>query len=281
MLKIAKTAGFCFGVKNAVEIAKKSLKQDSVCSLGNIINNPVVVNNLKEKGLRVVESVSEVKDFEVLIIRSHGVGPHVYDEIKKKKIRFHDATCPFVKRIHKLVHKASNEGKTILIAGDFNHPEVEGIRGYCNDNYFVFSNLFELQNIFTKFNLKDRKLFVISQTTLSLKVWKECERFIKKNYEDAKINCSICFATKNRQIEAEQLSKNSDFAIVVGGHNSSNTKKLYDICKQNCKTFFIQDESDIEKIVYDFKNKEGFITAGASTPNFLISRIFAQISNKI
>ena len=280
MLKIAKTAGFCFGVKNALNIAKTCLKKNRVCSLGNIINNPIVVNRLELKGLRVVNAVCEVKDFETLVIRSHGVVPTVYDEIKQRRLKFQDATCPFVKRIHKLVFKASQEGKTILIAGDCYHPEVEGIKGYCN-KYFVFANLLELRNLFKQFDLGKKRLFVVAQTTVDLKIWQECEDYIKTNYKNAEIFCSICSETKNRQIEADSLSKVSDFAIVIGGKESSNTRKLYNVCKKNCKTFFVQDESDLKKITYDFKAKEGFITAGASTPDFLISRIFAIIFDKL
>lgn len=282
MIWLAKTAGFCFGVKNALEIVENILKNsENVCTLGNIINNPVVVKNLKERGVLAIDSVFEAKREKVLVIRSHGVGLKTYENIKKLNLKFKDATCPFVRRIQKRVFYESNLKKTILIAGDITHPEVVGIMGHCSNKPYVFSSFLELKNLFLKNeNLKYCNIFAVAQTTFNTKIWQDCVDFLNSCCSKLEIFSSICSATKERQNEAEVFSKKSDIAIVIGGKNSSNTKKLYDICSKNCKTFFVEDELDFKKISYNFRKKNVFITAGASTPNFLICRILNLIVDK-
>ena len=282
MIKLAKFCGFCFGVKNAIEVVENLLKEEKkVATLGNIIHSPQVVLNFKKKGVLVVENPNEIKDDEVLVIRSHGVPLKIYSEIEKLKIEFKDATCPFVKRIHKKVFEFSKDNKFVLVAGDKNHPEVKGIVGHCK-RFFVFSNLLELENFFKENeNLKNEEILVVAQTTFNIKIWEETTRYIKSTCKNCVIFCSICSATIKRQQEAKEGSKNCDFAVVVGGKNSSNTRKLFNICSENCKTFLIENVDELENLDCSFKDKDVFLTAGASTPDFLIKEVFDNLNKKI
>ena len=282
-IKIAKTAGFCFGVKNAVKMVEKLLEEKkNVCTLGHLIHSPQVVEKFNSCGVRVVENIEEVLKDEILVIRSHGVSKKVYDEIENLNVCYEDATCPFVKRIHNIVLKASMDGAFVLIAGDVFHPEVKGIIGSCFKNYFVFKNLIELKEFAFKNNwIKKEKVILVAQTTFNLKIWQEVVRFLERDCKNIKIFPTICLATTKRQKEADFESKKSDVSIVVGGKKSSNTKKLYDICKNNSISFFVESLKDFEKINYDFSGKKIFITAGASTPDFLIKKIFDRIFDKL
>ena len=228
----------------------------------------------------VVEKLGEIEKGKVLVIRSHGVALNVYEELKKLKIEFYDATCPFVKRIHKKVLDAFKKGKTVLIAGDFSHPEVVGIRGYCEKS-FVFSNIVELKNLFKDEKLKKEKVLVVAQTTFNLEIWEEVVFYIESVCENFEIFDSICVSTKNRQQEAREKSKNCEFSIVVGGKNSSNTRKLFEICSQNSKAYLIENVYEIEKLDCDFKGKDIFLTAGASTPDYLIKTVFDNLVDRI
>lgn len=281
MLKLAKSCGFCFGVRNALKIVEDLLKQkEKVITFGNIIHNPQVVLNLKKKGVFVIENLKDFVRGSVLVIRSHGVSLNIYRELKRLGIRFYDATCPFVKRIHKKVFEAFRKDKIVLIAGDFSHPEVVGIRGYCEKS-FVFSNIEELKKLFEEEKLQKKEILVVAQTTFSQKIWKEAVFYIEACCENFKIFDSICFSTKERQKEAEEKSKQCDFAVVVGGRNSSNTRKLFEICNRNCKTYHIENVLEIEKLDCDFKDKEVFLTAGASTPDSVIKTVFDKITEII
>ncbi len=282
MIKLAKFCGFCFGVKNAIEVVENLLKEGKkVATLGNIIHSPQVVLNFKKKGVRVIEKLDEIKNGEVLVIRSHGISLKIYSEIEKLKIEYRDATCPFVKRIHKKVFEFSKDNKFVLVAGDKNHPEVKGIVGHC-EKFFVFSNLLELKNFFKENeNLKNEEILVVAQTTFNIKIWEESIKYIKSVCERCVIFCSICSATIKRQQEAKQGSKNSDFAVVVGGKKSSNTRKLFNICSENCKTFFIENVDELENIDCCFKDKDVFLTTGASTPDFLIKAVFDNLNKKL
>ncbi len=275
MIRLAKTAGFCFGVKNALQIIETLLNNnEKVCTLGNIINNPLVVSDLKARGVVVLTDVLNAKKDYVLVIRSHGVDLKTYENVKKLNLKFKDATCPFVRRIQQKVLEQSKLEKTILIAGDKTHPEVVGIVGHCKKKPYVFSSLVELEKLILKHSyLKNCHIFAVAQTTFNIKIWNICVDFLRSCCSKLEIFSSICSATIERQNEAQVYSKKSDLAVVIGGKNSSNTKKLYEICCKNCKTFFVEDISDLEKICYDFRKKSIFITAGASTPNYLICKI--------
>ena len=284
MIQLAKFCGFCFGVRNAIEVVENLLKEGKkVATLGNIIHSPQVVLDFKKKGVRVIEKLGEIKKGEVLVIRSHGVPLKIYLELKNLKIEFKDATCPFVKRIHEKVFEFSKNEEFVLVAGDKNHPEVKGILGYCKSKrFFVFSDLLELKDLFKKNeNLKNEKILVVAQTTFNIKIWEESIKYIKSTCKNCVIFRSICSATQKRQQEARKYSKNCDFSVVVGGKKSSNTRKLFNICSENCKTFFIENVKELENLKCSFKNKDIFLTAGASTPDFLINEVFYNLSKRI
>ncbi len=282
MIKLAKFCGFCFGVRNAIEVVENLLKKGKkVATLGNIIHSPQVVLGLEKKGVRAIENPRDIKNDEVLVIRSHGIPLKIYSEIEKLKIEFKDATCPFVKRIHKKVFEFSKDEKFVLVAGDRKHPEVKGIVGYCS-RFFVFSNLLELKDFFKENKyLKNEEILVVAQTTFNIKTWEESVLYIKSICENCVIFCSICSATQQRQQEAKKGSCDCDFAVVVGGKNSSNTRKLFNICSENCKTFFIESVDELKKLNCSFKDRDVFLTAGASTPDFLINEVYDYLDKKI
>ncbi len=274
-VRVAKTAGYCFGVDRAVKLVyDEAEKPDkSVATLGPIIHNSDVVNDMKEKGVRIVDKVSDLKDGEEVVIRSHGVGMDVYKELEKSGKPYIDATCPFVSRIHKIVGEKTREGYFILIAGDKDHPEVKGIVGHCDENCFVFKDQFELNDFFSeKLKKIGKRLAIVAQTTYNILVWGECMKVIPKENDDILVFDTICSATSQRQSEAVELSKEVDVMIVVGGKNSSNTKKLYSLCRENCTAYHIENADELYSL--DLKNvcKAG-ITAGASTPAYIIKEV--------
>ncbi len=274
-IKVAKTAGFCFGVDRAVKLVYSEVEKGnkSVATLGPIIHNADVVNDLKSKGVRIVESVTELNKDETAVIRSHGVGGNIYKELEEKGNPYIDATCPFVARIHKIVREKSNEGYFILIAGDENHPEVQGIVGHCDENYAVFKDEFELKEFFSKKNeKKSKKLAIVSQTTYNILIWEECIKVIPHDDENILIFDTICNATSQRQSDAALLSEEVDAMIVVGGKNSSNTIKLYNVCSKNCPSYHIENAKELYQLDLNNADKIG-ITAGASTPAYIIKEV--------
>lgn len=274
-IKVARTAGFCFGVDRAVKLVYSELEKSGkkVATLGPIIHNADVVNDLKSKGVRIVDSVSELREGEEAVIRSHGVGKEIYEELEKKGNPYIDATCPFVARIHKIVDEKSREGYFILIAGDKNHPEVQGIVSHCDENCFVFKDETQLKTFFSK-NYKnlEKKLAIVAQTTYNILIWGECLKVIPKNDENILVFDTICSATSQRQSDAALLSKEVDIMIVVGGKNSSNTIKLYNVCSENCLSYHIENADELYSL--NLKNAEKIgITAGASTPAYIIKEV--------
>jgi len=271
---VAKSAGFCFGVDRAVKMVYGELaKNTKVATLGPIIHNQDVVNDMKSKGARIIDSVDELMEDETVVIRSHGVGRDVYRQISEKGNRMLDATCPFVSRIHKIVAEKSSEGYFILIAGDSSHPEVQGIVGHCDQNHFVFKDNFELKDFFEKkyINLKKR-LAIVAQTTYNIVVWGECLKVIPKNDPDVVIFDTICNATDARQSDARELAQCSDLMLVVGGRHSSNTVKLFEVCSKYCKTYHIENSDELFTLHLPAAEKIG-ITAGASTPAYIIKEV--------
>lgn len=283
MIKVAKTAGFCFGVDRGVKIVYDLVEQgQKVCTLGPIIHNPQVVNDLEKRGVRIVKKPEEVALGETLVIRSHGVKPEIYDYINNAGINFKDATCPFVKKIHNIVKKESSKGKIVLIAGNLDHPEVEGIKGYCQQDAYVFSTLNELKTLFKSHkNFVESALILVAQTTFNLLLWRKCVNFINKLCTNIKIFDTICNATSVRQKEAVSLADNSDLLIVVGGKCSSNTRKLFDLCNVKCKTLLIETASELHDCVLTPLPLKIGITAGASTPAHIIEEVHEVMSNKI
>ena len=277
---VAKTAGFCFGVDNAVKIVYNELDiRNNVVTLGPIIHNGNVVADLESRGCRAV-SLEEVGKDNTVIIRSHGVADSVYDELARIGCTVVDATCPFVSRIHKIAAERSAEGYTVLIAGDPSHPEVEGIRGHCGGESFVFDGCEELETLVKSGSLAGKKLAILSQTTYNKGRWEECCRLAEKLLPDAMIYHTICSATAERQAEAARLAKQADIMVIVGGRHSSNTHKLKAVCEEYCPTYLIEGADELEGIDLSAAKIIG-ISAGASTPAYIIKEVVRTMSEII
>ncbi|MDF1496198.1 bifunctional 4-hydroxy-3-methylbut-2-enyl diphosphate reductase/30S ribosomal protein S1 [Caproiciproducens sp. CPB-2] len=276
---VARSAGFCFGVNRAVEMVNGLLDQGKkVCTLGPIIHNPQTLEQLASRGVTIVDSPDQAPPDSTMVIRSHGVPKAVYDSLLEKKADFVNATCPFVAKIHHIVSKVSAEGKTVLIAGDAHHPEVEGIRGHCTGKCYVFKNAAELQNILERFPVaQEDSPCVVAQTTFSVSEWENCLEMLKRVYTNATIFDTICNATAKRQSEAEFLSRQCDAMIVIGGRESSNTAKLRDVCMKNCTTYLIETADELPLSVLKESECIG-ITAGASTPASIIKEVLDTMS---
>ena len=271
----AKSAGFCFGVKKAMETVYQQIEKNQgkpIYTFGPLIHNEEVVKELKSKGVEVVDTVEELKNLKegIVIIRSHGVSKDIYKILEDNGIECVDATCPFVKRIHKIVEKESAAGKQIIIIGNDGHPEVEGIKGWS----FTPAVVIEKESEAMEFSCKsDEKICIVSQTTFNYNKFQELvEIFEKKGYDISVVN-TICNATEERQTEARQIAAVADVMIVIGGTHSSNTRKLYEICKNECEnTHFIQTLDDLNLDLPKSVRLVG-ITAGASTPNNIIEEV--------
>ena len=277
---LAKSAGFCFGVKRAVEMVYKEAETGKkVYTLGPIIHNEQVVQDLEQKGVRVIDTPEELSEAEdaTVIIRSHGISADVYHQLEDKKVRIVDETCPFVSKIHRIVEKKYQEGSCIVIVGNANHPEVEGINGWCNGAATVIGSVSEAENYSQE---PARKLCVVAQTTFNYKKFKDIvDIFSKKSY-DINVMNTICNATEERQTEAAAIAGDSDAMIVIGGKHSSNTQKLYEICKNVCPdTHFIQTLDDLDLKQFQSFRSVG-ITAGASTPNTIIKEVQSYVRNE-
>lgn len=282
-ITVAKTAGFCFGVDRAVNTVYELVgKGERVCTLGPIIHNPQIVEELSNKGVRIVKSPSEVKDGETLVIRSHGVTKAVMDECTELGVKTVDATCPFVSKIHKIAAEMGNDGYVTLIAGDAAHQEVIGIVGHCTGDAFVFSGPDELEKILeNKEKIGERPVILVSQTTFNAEIFKVCEKKLKKVYTNAKIFDTICNATSMRQQEARELSRNNDVMIVIGGRHSSNTAKLFSVCRENCgRTFLIETADELSDLSFENCGSVG-VVAGASTPAGIIKEVIKTMSENL
>ena len=279
-ITLAETAGFCFGVKRAVDTVYELINEgQKVCTLGPIIHNPQLVSDLESKGVRVIEDVSEAKYGEILVIRSHGVPEEIMKQAEASSVKTVDATCPFVSKIHKIVKEASADDQPVLIAGDAKHKEVIGIIGHTNGEAFVFEDEKSLQNLLEKHTeLKERAVTVVAQTTFNEKTWEKCEKFLKKYCTNPRIFGTICNATSMRQTEAAELSRQNDTMIVIGGRHSSNTRKLYDVCSENCKnTFQIETARELEAHFFMASKSIG-VVAGASTPAAIIKEVIKTMT---
>lgn len=282
-ITLAKTAGFCFGVNRAVNLVYELLeKGERVCTLGPIIHNPQLVSELEEKGVRIVNSPSEVKEGEILVIRSHGVELDVLNQADALGVRVADATCPFVSKIHKIVYENSREGFITIIAGDKNHQEVKGIIGHCTGECYVVSGVEELEELLNNNpDFKEKNLILVSQTTFNAEIWAKTQKFLKKVCTNAKIFDTICNATSMRQEEAGTLSRTKDAIVVVGGRHSSNTAKLFDVCKANCsRTYYVEEASELSGIDFGDAASVG-VVAGASTPAGIIKEVIKTMSENL
>lgn len=276
---LAKTAGFCFGVDRAVNMAYELANSGArAATLGQLIHNSLVTDDLAAKGVRIISSPAEAQRGETVIIRAHGVAAEVYEELKGTGAEICDATCPFVKKIHRIVAENSGEDTEAFIAGDPNHPEVIGIKGHCKGEVNIFNSEAELDEIIKNDGKNyDKRIIAVSQTTFSQKVWKICKEKIKKYYTNAKIFDTICFATRERQDEAALISKQSDMMIIIGDRHSSNTAKLKAVCSENCDTYLVERAAELNTINFSHCATVG-VTAGASTPSAIIKEVLFAMS---
>ncbi len=273
-ITVAKSAGFCFGVQRAVDSVYKELEENSgkIYTFGPIIHNEQVVEDLNKRGIEVIDTVERLKKIKegTVVIRSHGVAKEIYDILEQQKLKMVDATCPFVKKIHNIVLDESNNGKTIIIIGNDNHPEVEGIKGWVNGEVIVINKEEQIE----KLSLPEQtKACIVSQTTFNHNKFKYLVEIIRKKGYDITVVNTICNATHVRQVEAQKISSKVDGMIVIGGKNSSNTQKLYDICRNECEnTFYVQTVKDLN--LHELKSLKSIgITAGASTPKNIIEEV--------
>lgn len=275
-VELAKTAGFCFGVKRAVDTVYQQIEQyrgEKIFTYGPIIHNEEVIKDLRSHGVEVLNDEEELKtaDADVVVIRSHGVAKYIYDILEERGITCVDATCPFVKKIHKIVAEKSAEGSYIVIVGNGEHPEVQGIRGWAGEQVTVVqtpedAERFELPD-------KDQKVCIVAQTTFNYNKFKELVEIISKKRYDIVVLNTICNATKERQTEARQIAARVDAMVVIGDKRSSNTQKLFEICKEEClNTYYIQTLDDLDLNQLGSVETVG-ITAGASTPNNIIEEV--------
>lgn len=271
----AKTAGFCFGVKRAVDKVYEQAEyanDKKVYTFGPIIHNEEVVKDLEQKGVQVINSEEELMTLKegTVIIRSHGAAKRVYKSLEREGITLIDATCPFVKKIHKIAQEQSRDGKQMIIVGSEAHPEVQGIIGWCSTPAIVVQSLEQAEEL----QLPERtSVCIVSQTTFNYKKFQDIVAIIEKKVYNVTVVNTICNATQERQREAELVARDVDVMFVIGGKHSSNTQKLYEICKKECEyTYYIQTLEDLHAEWLKSMKKVG-ITAGASTPNKLIEEV--------
>ena len=286
-VKVAKTAGFCFGVQRAVDKVYELIGScpDRLFTLGPIIHNEEVVNDLEKKGVRVAseDDLRTLPEGSTVVIRSHGVGKEVCDHLEEYGLSYVDVTCPFVLKIHRIVEKESRAGAHIVIIGDPDHPEVVGICGWCMGPYTVIRTEQDaLDFVFPA----DKSICIVSQTTFNYNKFKDLVEILsKKRYDNTVLNIlnilnTICNATEERQREAKSIAGEVDTMLVVGGRHSSNTQKLFEICKKECEnTYYIQTPVDLDSDMFQCSSYVG-ITAGASTPKKIIEEVQEHVRIK-
>ena len=276
-VKVAETAGFCFGVKRAVNKVYELIdtEQKPIFTLGPIIHNEGVVADLEARGVHVIaeadlDSPDDTLQNGTVVIRSHGVGKPIYDKLKEKNISYVDVTCPFVLKIHRIVEKESLAGNHIIIIGDKDHPEVQGICGWCQGPYTVIRNKEEAEAFVPP---KGKKISIVSQTTFNYNKFKELVEILEKKSYDVSVLNTICNATKERKTEEQSIAETLDAIIEIRDKHSSNTQKLFEICRKACNnTYYIQTLGDLDLNQLGSVETVG-ITAGASTPNNIIEEV--------
>ena len=285
----AKTAGFCFGVKRAVDKVYELIESGAspIYTLGPIIHNEQVVADLDSKGVRVIEE----RDLDsltegVVVIRSHGIGKKVYDKLKERELEYVDVTCPFVLKIHRIVERESSKNAHIIIIGDKNHPEVQGICGWCSKGEEAFTVIKDARDAKAFVIPEGKEICIVSQTTFNYNKFQELVEILsKKLYDNNVLNIlnvlnTICNATEERQKEAKFIAGEVDTMLVVGGKHSSNTQKLFEICKKECEnTYYIQTPVDLDSEMFQCSSYVG-ITAGASTPKNIIEEVQEHVRIK-
>ena len=280
---VAETAGFCFGVKRAVNMVYGEAESSDVpvYTYGPIIHNEEVVHDLEDKGVRVIRSLDELNQLPKgkIIIRSHGISKVEHDKMQSSGFEVLDATCPFVLKIHRLVGKYSRKGYTIVIAGNHEHPEVEGIMGWVEgQSVYTVQNVCDMEKLPLS---PDEKVCFVAQTTFNYNKFQELVEIITKKGYDIIVLDTICNATEERQAEARMIAGRSEAMIVIGDKHSSNTQKLYEISKKECaNTYYIQTSKDMDYRQIQSINNVG-ITAGASTPNYIIEEVSKNVRNEL
>lgn len=286
-IRVAESAGFCFGVSRAVDTVYRLLEENpgkKIYTYGPIVHNDQVVNDLKSKGVEVISGPEELEKLKtggrqkdaIIIVRAHGISDAEMKTLKEiPGLETVDATCPYVTKIHDIVRKAASEGKGILVAGDPDHPEVRGIRGCGGENVTVISEPDSAKQFKTE---PGKKYILVSQTTYNPRKFEELVEIFKKSMYDVSIVNTICNATQRRQSEAAELSRECDVMLVIGGRNSSNTAKLYEICRSECQaTYYIQCLDDLSRVAIGNSVRCIGITAGASTPKTIIEEVLNYV----
>ena len=275
-VKIAKEAGFCFGVKRAMKMAWDELEENSyIYALGPLIHNKQAVKKYEDRGLITVDNILDIPKDKSVIIRSHGVSKDIYDKANYNNLNVVDTTCPFVRKIHSIVNEFYDNGFKIIIIGDKNHPEVIGINGWCKNTAYIIKSVEDLKQL----NISnDFKYCVVAQTTLNLELYNNIVDELSKQLENITFKNTICSATKTRQQAAKELATDVDCMVVIGGKHSSNTQKLVNICKEHVPTFAIETKEGLD--IYKLKefNTIG-VTARASTPDWIIEDVITFIES--
>ena len=275
LIKKAKSYGFCFGVKRAVEIAESS---KGAVTLGPLIHNPLEIKRLNDEyNVKFIENIDEIdKNIKKVIVRTHGIPKNELNKLKEKEIEIIDATCPFVKKPQEIVKEMSKQGYDIVIFGDKNHPEIKGVMSYSvHDRVFVILDKEELFNI----KLKE-KVATVAQTTRKIQNYLDIVNYLIKHYKEVRVFNTICNATFENQEAVRDLAKEVDIMIIIGGKNSSNTKQLYNIAKEYCDTYLVESEKELKKEWFLEKKLCG-ISAGASTPEWLVENIISRIKEMV
>ena len=273
---LAKTAGFCFGVQRAVDLAYNESYKENVFTYGPIIHNTQVVQSLEDRGIKEINNINTIKDHSKLIIRSHGVSPDVYNAASEHNITIVDATCPYVRKIHKIVERHSNKDELVVIVGNQEHPEIIGIKGWATNKSVVVASVDDLnEGMFDE----NTPICIVCQTTYRRDKLKEIVDWIEKRFKNVTIYDTICNATSERQEEAVEISKKVDFMVVIGDKNSSNTQKLYEVSKKYCEnTVCIETADELELNNLKYNDRIG-ITAGASTPDGTIEEVVVKMQH--
>lgn len=286
-IRLAKNSGFCFGVQRAVSLLEAELNQPDnhkqIYCIGEIIHNKTFTDSIKNRGVKIItpEEVDTLPENATVFIRTHGVPKYVYEKLDSKGIKYIDATCPYVKKIHRIAERG-DENTAVIILGDANHPEVQGIKSFAKGKVFIFSDCEELKNSAELSQLKNSGIIVVAQTTYNIHEWEKCQKFINCLYTNARIFDTICSVTDERQKEVLSLAKESDLVVVVGGTSSSNTAKLYKIAAENCpKAIHIETAKELAEYpphLFQAARKIA-ITAGASTPSSIIQEVLQTMTD--
>lgn len=278
---IAENAGFCFGVERAIDATYETLKNNNskVYSIGPIIHNDIVINDLESHGLVVINDYDEALKLknEKVIIRTHGIEKNIYEAIKNNGNEIIDLTCPFVSKIHKIVSEYSDKGYKIVVIGDKEHPEVKGIISYAKTDIYVIINENDIKSLQMD---KNDNICVVCQTTTNMDNAQKLVDILRDLFYNIKLVNTICNATQNRQNEVQKISKECEMMLIIGSSSSSNTKKLYEIAKENCNnTYLLNSVQDVKKIKIGKESRIG-VSAGASTPKYLIEEILNNVRNE-